>query len=120
MKILEKLKNKKVFVFYLLGVLLLSFGVSFAYFSANSSVTGSGGVATSTTATIESEGVQADGNISFSNTDIYPGHQAVASIKVTGTGDNTPIIFNVIFNGNNTFNTPINYTIYKVENRCEL
>ena len=119
MKVLEKLENKKVLALYLVGVLLLSAGVSFAYFSATNSVTGSGGVATGVTATIESEGVQADGNISFSNTDIYPGHQAVASIKVTGTGDNTPIIFNVIFNGNNTFNTPINYTIYKVENNID-
>ncbi len=119
MKVLEKFQNKKVFALYLVGVLLLSAGVSFAYFSANSSVTGSGSVATNTTATIESEGLVADGNISFSNTDIYPGHQAVASIKVTGTGENTPIIFNVIFNGNNTFNTPINYTIYKVESNIE-
>ena len=74
MKVLEKLENKKVFALYLVGVLLLSAGVSFAYFSATNSVTGSGGVATNTTATIESEGIQADGNISFSNLDIYPGH----------------------------------------------
>ena len=119
MKVLEKFQNKKVFALYLVGVLILSAGVSFAYFSANSSVTGGGSVATNTTATIKSEGVQADGNISFSNTDIYPGHQAVASIRVTGTGNNTPIVFNVIFNGNNTFNTPINYTIYKVENNID-
>ncbi len=119
MKVLEKFQNKKVFALYLVGVLILSAGVSFAYFSANSSVTGGGSVATNTTATIKSEGVQADGNISFSNADIYPGHQAVASIRVTGTGNNTPIVFNVIFNGNNTFNTPINYTIYKVENNID-
>ena len=118
-KVLEKFQNKKVFVLYLVGVLLLSTGISFAYFSASSSVTGSGGVATGVTATIESEGVQADGNISFSNTDIYPGHQAVASIKVTGRGENEPIIFNVIFNGSNTFKTPINYTIYKTEENID-
>ncbi len=119
MKVLEKLKNQKVFALYLVGVLLLSAGVSFAYFSATSSVTGSGGVATGLTATVESEGVQADGNISFSNLDIYPGHQAIASIKVTGRGENEPIIFNVIFNGSNTFKTPINYTIYKTEENID-
>ena len=119
MKVLEKLENKKVFALYLVGVLLLSAGVSFAYFSATNSVTGSGGVAIGVTATVESEGVQADGNISFSNLDIYPGHQAIASIKVTGTGNNKPLIFNVIFNGNNTFNTPINYTIYKTEENID-
>ena len=117
--IVEKLENKKVFALYLVGVLLLSTGVSFAYFSVTNSVTGSGGVATGVTATVESEGVQADGNISFSNLDIYPGHQAIASIKVTGTGNNKPLIYNVIFNGNNTFNTPINYTIYKTEENID-
>ena len=56
MKVLEKFQNKKVFALYLVGVLLLSAGVSFAYFSANSSVTGGGSVATNTTATIQGKG----------------------------------------------------------------
>ena len=41
MKVLEKLKNKKVFALYLLGVLVLSVGVSFAYFSSTNSTSGS-------------------------------------------------------------------------------
>ena len=116
---LEKFRNKKIFMLYLLGVLLLSTGVSFAYFSVTTKTSGSGSLATGTTATIESKGVNAGDNISFSNTDIYPGHKAVASIEVTGTGDDTPMIYNVIFNGSNTFNTPINYTIYKTEENIE-
>ena len=119
MKILEELKNKKVFVFYLLGVLLLSFGVSFAYFVATSSTTGDGITATVDVATVESDGVVADGNFGFQVTDIYPGHTEIASIKVTGTGSNQALMFDVVFNGNNTFNTPINYKIYKSNNNID-
>ncbi len=119
-KVLEKFQNKKVFALYLIGVLVLSMGVSFAYFSASSSVTGEGSVATNTTATIESKGITANGNIEFNNVDMYPGHTAIASIEVTGTGENEPLIYNVIFNGTNTFNTPLNYTVYKSESNIEV
>ena len=51
--------------------------------------------------------------------DIYPGHRAVASIKVTGSGENKPLIYNVIWNGTTTFNTPIKYTIYKTEENID-
>ena len=113
MNLLDKFRNKKVFALYLVGVLVLSMGVSFAYFSANSSVTGNGSVATNITATIESKGITADGNIDFNNVDMYPGHTAIASIRVTGTGNNEPLMYNVIFNGSSTFTTPLNYTVYK-------
>ncbi len=113
MNLLDKFRNKKVFALYLVGVLVLSMGVSFAYFSANSSVTGEGSVATNTTATIETKGITADGNIDFNNVDMYPGHTAIASIRVTGTGNNEPLMYNVIFNGSSTFTTPLNYTVYK-------
>ena len=113
MRVLGKLKNKKVLVFYLVGVLLLSFGVSFAYFVATSSVTGDGITATVETAKVQSDGIVADGNIDLNNIDMYPGHKGIASIKVTGTGDHEPLMFDVIFQGNNTFNTSINYTIYQ-------
>lgn len=67
MKILEKFQNKKVLLLYLLGVLLLSTGVSFAYFSSTIKTEGSGGVATGVTTTVTSEGINAGDNISFSN-----------------------------------------------------
>ena len=110
---LKWLRNKKNMIIYLVGVLLLSTGVSYAYFRATSSVSGSGSVASGVTATVSSEGVIAGGNISVSEADIYPGHKAIASIKATGTGDNTPLIYNLIFNGTNTFNSDITYKVYK-------
>ena len=119
-KILEKLKNKKVLALYLVGVLLLSTGLSYAFFVATSSVSGNGSITSADTATITSEGIAGDGNISFSESDIYPGHTAIASIKVTGTGENTPLLYNVIFEGTNTFTTPINYTIYKLDQNIEV
>ena len=119
-KVLEKLKNKKVLALYLVGVLLLSTGLSYAFFVATSSATGNGSISSVDTATITSEGIAGDGNISFSETDIYPGHTAIASIKVTGTGENTPLLYNVIFEGTNTFTTPINYTIYKIDSNVEV
>ena len=118
-KILETLKNKKVLALYLVGVLLLSTGLSYAFFVATSSTTGNGSISSVDTATISSEGIAGDGNISFSETDIYPGHTAIASIRVTGTGENTPLLYNVIFEGTNTFTTPINYTIYKVDSNID-
>ena len=119
-KILEKLKNKKVLALYLVGVLLLSTGLSYAFFTATSSATGNGSISSVDTATITSEGIAGDGNISFSEADIYPGHTAIASIKVTGIGENTPLLYNVIFEGTNTFTTPINYTIYKIDSNVEV
>ena len=119
-KVLEKLKNKKVLALYLVGVLLLSTGLSYAFFVATSSATGNGSISSVDTATITSEGIAGDGNISFSEADIYPGHTAIASIKVTGIGENTPLLYNVIFEGTNTFTTPINYTIYKIDSNVEV
>ena len=118
-KVLKFLKNKKYLAIYLVGVLLLSTGVSYAYFRATSSVSGSGSVASGITATVSSEGVIAGGNISVSEADIYPGHKAIASIKATGTGDNTPLIYNLIFNGTNTFNSDITYKVYKTTSNIE-
>ena len=112
-KVLEKFKNKKVFALYLVGVLLLSTGISFAYFTTRTNAEGEGGVATATTTTVTSQGITADGNIDFNNVDMYPGHTAIASIRVTGTGNNEPLMYNVIFNGTNTFNTPLEFTVYK-------
>ena len=119
MNLLEKFKNKKVFALYLVGVLLLSTGISFAYFTARTNAEGEGGVATVTTTTVTSQGITADGNIDFNNVDMYPGHTAIASIRVTGTGNNEPLMYNVIFNGTNTFNTPLEFTVYKSDTNID-
>ena len=117
--LVEKFKNKKVFILYLVGVLLLSTSVSFAYFTSRTNASGEGGVAVGTTTVIESEGINAEGTIEFNNVDMYPGHIGIAGIKVIATGT-TPMIYNVIFNGTNTFTTPLNYTVYKTTTEIDV
>ena len=119
MKVLEKFRNKKVFILYLVGVLLLSTSVSFAYFISRTNTSGEGGVAVGTTTTIESTGINSEGTIEFNNVDMYPGHIGIAGIKVTATGT-TPMIYSVIFNGTNTFTTPLNYTVYKTTTEIDV
>ena len=117
--LVEKFKNKKVFILYLVGVLLLSTSVSFAYFISRTNASGEGGVAVGTTTTIESTGINAEGTIEFNNVDMYPGHIGIAGIKVTATGT-TPMIYHVVFNGTNTFTTPLNYTVYKTTTEIDV
>ncbi len=117
--LVEKFRNKKVFILYLVGVLLLSTSVSFAYFTSRTNASGEGGVAVGTTTTIESTGINAEGTIEFNNVDMYPGHIGIAGIKVIATGT-TPMIYNIIFNGTNTFTTPLNYTVYKTTTEIDV
>src|SRR5699024_605181 len=66
-----------------------------------------------TTATLEDSVLSVEGSLEFNDTNIYPGHMNVSSIKATATGDNTLIPYNVIWEGENTLNTTINYIVYK-------
>ena len=119
MKALEKFRNKKVFIAYLVGVLLLSTSVSFAYFTSKTNTSGEGSIVVGTTTVLETDGINAEGTIEFNNVDMYPGHTGIAGIRVTATGT-TPMIYNVVFNGTNTFNTPLNYTVYKTTTEVDV
>ena len=118
--LVEKFKNKKVFILYLVGVLLLSTSVSFAYFTSRTTSSGEGSVAVATTVDLFVEGLQAEGIIEFNNTDMYPGHIGIASIKLTGKGQNVPALYNLIFNGTNTFTTELKYTVYKTTTQIDV
>ena len=113
-----KEKNKKLTI--IVSCLLLVIGVSFAYFVATSIYSGEGASTNGTTATISSSELKVEGNITFNDLDIYPGHQNVSSIKVTATGENELIPYNVIWEGNNSLNTPLNYTVYKTTSEIEV
>ena len=118
--LVEKFKNKKVFILYLVGVLLLSTSVSFAYFTSRTTSSGEGSVAVATTVDLFVEGLQAEGIIEFNNTDMYPGHIGIASIKLTGKGQDVPALYNLIFNGTNTFTTELKYTVYKTTTQIDV
>ena len=114
------LKNKKFIVGYLLVVLVLSVGVSYAFFRSDSSVTGDGATSTLPTADVSTSGILQEGNININDIDFYPGHQTVASIKLTGTGEDEPVLYDIVFEGTNTFETPIYYTIYKLDENIDV
>ena len=111
-------KNKKMLL--LVGVLLLVGGISFAYFVGKTVFGGNGANVSGTTATINGATLNVEGNLSFNDLDILPGHQTVSSIKVTATGNNETVLYNLIWNGTNSLNTPLNYRVYKITERKEV
>ena len=113
-----KEKNKKLII--IVACLLVVIGVSLAYFTASVLTGGSGEQVEATTATIKGSELIVEGTLSFNDLDIYPGHQNVSSIKLTATGDNTLIPYNVIWEGSNTLNTPINYKVYKTTSEMDV
>ena len=113
-----KEKNKKLTI--IVGCLLLVISVSFAYFLASTIFSGKGSSVSGTAATIGSSEIVVEGSLEFNDLDIYPGHKNVSSIKITATGDNELIPYNVIWNGSNSLNTPLNYTVYKTTSEIEV
>ena len=111
-------KNKKLII--VVASLLLVVGVTFAYFTASTIFGGNGANVSGTTATLEDSVLSVEGSLEFSDTNIYPGHKNVSSIKATATGAGVLIPYNVIWEGENTLNTPLNYTVYKTTNEIEV
>ena len=113
-----KNKNKKLII--IVASLLVVIGVTFAYFSSTILSSGSGSKTEFTTAKIQSSELKVEGTLTFNDLNIYPGHQNVSSVKVTATGDNELIPYDLIYDGINTLNTPLNYTIYKTSNEVSV
>ena len=113
-----KEKNKKLTI--IVASLLVVIGVSFAYFTGSMILGGEGSDAEFTTATLQGSELKVEGNIVFDDLDIYPGHKNVSSIKVTATGDNELIPYHVIWEGTNSLNTSLNYTVYKTSSNIEV
>ena len=108
-----KEKNKKLII--VVASLLVVVGVSFAFFTASVFFGGEGANVSGTTATIGGSELKVEGILSFNDLDIYPGHENVSSIKVTAIGENEFIPYNIIWEGTNTLNTSLNYTVYKTD-----
>ena len=111
-------KNKKMII--IVTSLLLVVGVSLAYFTASVLLGGDGTSVTGSTTTIQDSTLIVEGTLEFNDLDIYPGHQSISSIRVTATGNNELIPYNVIWKGTNTLNTPLNYTVYKTSSSIEV
>jgi len=113
-----KENNKKLFI--IVGVLLLFGGVSLAYFVSRAITGGEGGSTNVTTATIKGAELKVEGILEFEDLDILPGHKSVSAIKVTASGNNELIPYNLIWQGTNTLTTPLNFTIYKTSEQISV
>jgi len=113
-----KENNKKLFI--IVGVLLLFGGVSLAYFVSSVITGGEGGSTSVTTATIKGTEVKVEGILEFEDLDILPGHKSVSAIKITATGKNELIPYNLIWQGTNTLTTPLNFTVYKTSEQVNV
>ena len=111
-------KNKKLMI--LVACLITVIGVSFAYFAATTIFSGNGASVSGTTAVIGGSELRVEGSLAFNDLNIYPGHQNVSSIKVTAIGENELIPYNVIWEGTNTLNTPLNFTVYKTSSEVDV
>ena len=112
------MKNKKMLV--IVGSLLLVVGVSLAYFVAGIILGGEGAKVSGTTATLNDAELHVEGTLEFNDLDVYPGHKTISSIKLTATGDNILVPYNLIWEGTNTINTPLNYTVYKTSSSIDV
>ena len=99
--------------------MLLSSGVSFAYYSANTNSNGDTNSISDITNDVKSGSVSAEEKVSMNNKNLYPGHKEIVSVKVTGTGDKI-VLFNLIYEGINTFNTELNYKVYKTNEEVDI
>ena len=113
-----KEKNKKLLI--IVGILLLFGGVSLAYFVTKILTNGNGGSTSVTTAVIRGARVDVEGILEFEDLEILPGHKTVSAIKVTATGNNELIPYNLVWKGTNSLTTPLNYTIYKTSEEIEV
>ena len=110
--------NKKLLII-LGGLMVLGIGISFAYFLNSGGIFGIGSKTSATTAIIGSSNIKVEGTLSFDDKDILPGHKNISAIKLTATGNNELVSYNLIQKGINTLNTPLNYTVYKTTSKIE-
>ena len=111
-------KNKRLMI--VVGVLLLVVGVSFAYFVSSILIGGSGAKTNMSTASINGATIEVRGTLSFEDLDIYPGHKTVSGIEITATGDGEFVPYNLVWNGTNTLNTPLEFKVYKSDSEIEV
>ena len=91
-------ENKKKLLI-LVGILLLIGGISYAYFTGVSTFNGNGSSVEGITSDINGASVNISGTLEFNDLDILPGHKNVSSIKLTATGNNEFLAYNLIWNG---------------------
>ncbi len=112
-----KRKNKKLIV--IVSCLLLVISVSLAYYIGQILINGEGAKGNATTAKIKGATLTVEGKLEFNDSDILPGYKTISSIKVTATGNNELIPYNLIWKGTNGI-SKINYTVYKTSSEINV
>ncbi len=110
-------KNKKLIV--IVSCLLLVISVSLAYYIGQLLISGEGATGNATTAKIKGATIKVEGKLEFNDPDILPGHKTISSIKVTATGNNELIPYNLIWKGESGI-SKINYTVYKTSSEMNV
>ena len=110
-------KNKKLIV--IVSCLLLVISVSLAYYIGQLLISGEGSKGNATTAKIKGATIKVEGVLEFNDPDILPGHKTISSIKVTATGNNELIPYNLVWKGTNGI-SQINYTVYKTSSEMNV
>ena len=107
------MKNRQKILIVLGVLIVITLSMSFAYFTSSVIFSGEGASVSGTTATVRDTEFVIEGTLEFNDTDIYPGHTKVSAIRITATGDNQEVNYNVIWEGINSLYTQLEYTVYK-------
>ena len=99
--------------------MLLTVSIALAYFVGRTLLDGKGASTTVTTANIHGATLKVEGELNFNAEGMFPGHRDISRIKVTATGNNELIPYNLIWTGNNTLATNLKFTVYKTSNQIE-
>jgi len=125
--------NNKKRILLMIGIMFLGIGLSFAYYVVKYIFNGEGAKIDATTVvTLGDSNITVEGNIDLGTgsdiAEVMPGHKFASKIKVTATGPNAFVMYNLIWTGNddygnnnkavNNLSTPLNYTVYKVKNEA--
>ena len=100
----------------LIAIIIIGIGMTYSYFRVGVSEEGRGEEVIVDTAEIMRTKLTISGEIEFQDQDIYPGHKNVSSIKVEATGEDR-VVYNVVWRGENTLNTPLKYYVYKTSSK---
>ena len=106
----------KYIVIVVIAIIIIGIGMTYSYFRVGVSEEGRGEEVIVDTAEIMRTKLTISGEIEFQDQDIYPGHKNVSSIKVEATGEDR-VVYNVVWRGENTLNTPLKYYVYKTSSK---
>ena len=113
-------KKTKLLIIMNIVLLCIIVGGSYAYFTSRSNVNSVESGVTGNTATTEDANLEIKSLQDFDDSDVYPGHQMVSIVQVKATGDNIAIPYNLIWTGTDTLKTPVEYEVYKKDEKLDV